>query len=72
MKHGRSRRLIRTIALLVAVVVTFIVVSAAIRYNRKSGLFDTHKKYPEKHIPVSRTEKRSSLPLGRGILNHVR
>lgn len=57
MKHGRSRHLIRTIIVLVAVVVTFIVVSAAIRYNRKSGLFDHHRKHPEKHALGPKTGK---------------
>ena len=69
MKHGRSRHLIRTIVLLAAIVAAFILVSAAIRYNRKSGLFDRHKKYPEKHSPVSRTEKPSSLTPHPGISN---
>ncbi len=57
MKRGRSGHLIRTIILLVAVVVAFIVVSAAIRYNRKSGLFDAHKQKPQEHAPVSKTAK---------------
>lgn len=43
MRHGRSGHLFRTIILVVAVVVAFIVVSAVIRYNRKAGLFDSHK-----------------------------
>lgn len=51
MKHGRTGHLIRTVILLVAAVAAFIVVSAAIRYNRKSGLFDAHEKRPEKHAP---------------------
>ena len=57
MKHGRSGHLIRTVILLVAVVAAFIVVSAAIRYSRKSGLFDAHEKTPEKHAPFSKTGK---------------
>ena len=69
MKHGRSRHLVRTIILLVAVVVAFIVVSAAIRYNRKSGLFDPRKKDTEQNTPVSHMEKRSRLNPDRGILN---
>ncbi len=57
MKHGRSGHLIRTIILLVAVVAAFIAVSAAIRYNRSAGLFDAHKKNPEKHAPTLKTGK---------------
>ena len=48
MTRGRSGHLVRTIILLAAVVAAFIVVSAAIRYNRKSGLFDSHKHGPAK------------------------
>lgn len=61
MKHGRSGHLIRTIILLVAVVVAFIVVSAAIRYNRKSGLFDSHKRQPARTElpPASKIEKQA-------------
>ena len=52
MKHGRSGHLVRTIILLVAVVLGFIVVSAAIRYNRGSGLFDAHQHKPGNEEPT--------------------
>jgi len=48
LNRGRSGQLGRAIILLVAVAAAFIVVSAAIRYNRKSGLFDSHRQRPAK------------------------
>ena len=63
MKRGRSGHLIRIIILLVAVVVSFIVVSAAIRYNRKSGLFDSDKHEPAKQeAPASKTVRPAGKP----------
>lgn len=41
MGHGRSGHLIRTILLVAAVVAAFILASAAIRYNRSAGWFDS-------------------------------
>ena len=44
----------RTIILLVAVVAAFILVSAAIRYNRSAGLFDAHQQKPaKKELPAT-------------------
>lgn len=59
MKHGRSGYLVRTIIVLVAVVLGFIVASAAIRYNRNSGLFDSHHHKPasKEQSPALKTEK---------------
>jgi len=59
LKHGRSGHLVRIIILLVAVALGFIVASAAIRYNRSSGLFDSHHHNPanKDQTPASRVEK---------------
>ena len=40
MRHGRARYLVRILILLAVAVATFIIASAALRYNRGAGWFD--------------------------------
>lgn len=41
MRHGRARYLTRTLILLAVAIAAFIIASAARRYNRAAGWFDT-------------------------------
>lgn len=52
MKYGRAGHLLRAIILLAAVVMAFIIASAAIRYNHQAGLFDARPPKPAKEGPL--------------------
>ncbi len=64
MTYGRAGHLVRTILLLAAVVMAFIIASAAIRYNHQAGLFDAHPSKPASGGPPPKSNHKVAYRAG--------